>query len=171
MTNRNTPELPWNYQALLTEYQVCQQHNNSRGSQYWITVGIFLGINTAFLVAVANVMSKAPVPEYSKWFVFGIGVAIVLIIICLFRWLNRVNWYIRIDHARMREIEETLGMLKNRTIHWVDHPNQAPNEQRQRIENLRQQYPPPLRGSTVVPPIFGILGFLWLFFIILAFIN
>jgi len=175
MTNEKTTKQKQNKepseQALLTEYQVCQQHNNSLGSQYWITVGIFLGINTVFLVAFANVLSEAPVPENAKLLVLGIGIALVLIIICLLLSLKRVNWYLQIHYVRMREIEEALGMLKNRTIHWVDNPTETPDGHRQRINDLRKKYPPPLRGSWVVPPIFGILKFLWIFFIILAFID
>ena len=41
----------WQRQAMLNEYQACQNDNNSTAQNYWLLSGIFIGLSTALLGA------------------------------------------------------------------------------------------------------------------------
>ncbi len=170
-------------EVLLKEYEVCQLDNNSSGTRFWIAFGIFFGINTALLGWIApSIISKSMslsknnlewlsyITDNVGWLVFilVLGLGIIGILISLWLWLNRVNYLIRMNHHRMREIEEVLGMLKNSTIHWLDNRKEVPNEQRERLDEIRRRYPPPRTGSTIVPSLFIIVILLWIAAIVMS---
>ena len=160
-------------EALLKEYEVCQQAINANASRYWTIVGIFIPISTAVLAWVFYTITSYRLffNSNAEWLVLVLGVVIIVILVLLWFWLKRVNLFISISYFRMREIERKLGMLKNLTVDWVDHPEKAPNEQKARIKKILRCYPPPiLRETTSLSWIFFVIGTMWVFFIALAFI-
>ena len=168
MTNVNQPKplTPEEKEAWLVEYQTCQAHTNSIGSQYWALVGTFIGFTTAFL-AFLNYRD-------SRWPALALGLAAIIIIYVLWRMLKRIDTLIFSNNFRMREIEERLefNMLKNRTIRWLDEKEALPPEQTTRINRLRAQlnclYEKP--GRRIVCWLFVTVVLLWVFFIVAAFL-
>jgi hypothetical protein len=162
-------------QILLTEYQTCQSDVMSLKAHYWITVGIFVGINTALLAMVASSIVSV---EKELWGVFishlvlGLGISVILLLAFLWFWLCRTNLFIRINYARMREIEYELGMQKNLLIHWIEHLNDTPNKYREKVNKLRKIYIRGIhfRGVHCVLSMYSIIGLLWIFFIIATYI-
>jgi len=128
----------WQGQALLTEYQACQNDVNSESANYWSMARIFYGISTALLVAlifwvVANpevfttfvaVLSKGRYAtlkgESSLLSIKLLNLIILLASVVtisishfLRGWLNRVSFLQQINFRRMRDIELELGMWKS----------------------------------------------------------
>lgn len=151
-------------EVLLKEYETCQSHTNSIGSQYWSMVGTFIGFTTAFLAVSIN---------FNKpWLTLGLGVAAVIIVCFLWRMLRRIDTIIFSNNFRMREIENELDnvMLKNRTILWLDKPITTPPEHQVRMGRLRAElnhlYEPPARR--IACWLFWVASLLWIFFIFIA---
>jgi len=150
---------------LLKEYETCQSHTNSIGSQYWAIVGTFIGFTTAFL-AVTAALNR-------PWLTLGLGVAGILIVYVLWRMLRRIDSIVFSNNFRMREIEEMLDniMLKNRSIRWLDEPTTTPQEHKERMDKLRAElncrYEAP--GQRIACWLFAIVSLLWIFFIVAAF--
>ncbi|MFQ6122502.1 MAG: hypothetical protein ACE5LA_05515 [Dehalococcoidales bacterium] len=163
MTNGN--QLSRKEQAWLVEYQACQTHNNRIASQYWAIVGAFIGFTTAFLAVLMT--SNTP------WLSLALGVAAIFIVYVLWRLLlRRINTIIFSNNFRMREIEQELGMLKNRTTRWLDGDEEVPNEYKARMNRLRGElgcrYEGPARR--IVCWLFVPVFLLWVFFILAAFL-
>ena len=95
--------------TLLKEYEVCQQDSSSMVSAHWTVVGIFIGINTALLGAVAYLLNGAPA-NHVRWIVVALGLFSLGVFASLWRWLNRVNSLVRANEQTMRWIETCLGM-------------------------------------------------------------
>ncbi len=152
-------------QILLKEYETCQSHNNSLGSQYWAMVITFIGFATAFL-AVSTALVR-------PWLTLGLGVAAIIIACLLYRMLRRINTIIFSNNFRMREIEDDLSniMLKSRAILWLDEPSTTPEEHRMRMDQLRAErnfhYEAP--GRHIARWLFTAVTLLWIFFIVAAF--
>ncbi len=161
-------------EILLREYEACQTSVDSTASRYWTILGIFISINAVLLGGVgffinSNRVSQTFYPG-AKWLVLVLGIGSIAILYYLWRWLRRINFYIRIDYFRMQEIENQLGMLKNRTIHWLDNEKEVPEAQKTRIGNIRAHFPPPAKETGNLKAIFIILGIIWIVLIIIAFI-
>ncbi len=156
--------------VLLKEYEVCQQDINHNASQYWVVVGIFMGINTVLLgwVVYSIIQKSEPPSENAKWLVVVLGLAVIAIVAVLWFWMNRVNFLIRISHHRMQEIETELGMRKNLIINLLDDGKKRGVKKEDIPTDLSKYYPPPRSGATIVPWMFGIVIFLWVFFIVVA---
>ncbi len=127
----------WHRQALLTEYQVCQQENSSNQLRFWTVAGIFIGVSSAlfagFLFGVlANdrlfrlfVKMITEAGSGTKiWILRIIILVLSLVILSIFwflrLWMRRVGFLCRINYERMRDIESRLGMWQNWRIYGVD---------------------------------------------------
>jgi len=175
--------------VLLKEYEICQQHINSIASRYWLTVGIFMAINTALLggAAFSIIAENEPVTIANlKWLVLVLGSGMIYIVMMLMRSLKRINFVIHVHFDRMREIESELGMFKNLRVHGIDHladddfDNDIPNEARSNLINYHQHnwwrswrtsnhYIRPIWYESVRRIYFAIVV-MWALFIIMAFI-
>lgn len=110
-------------QALLTEYQVCQQYISERATSYWTLTGIFIGFSSVLLGALIYGFLSSPNKES---ILFGvatcvISTAVLVIFYFLKFWLKRVSFLQQINFHRMRDIERDLGMWQSWRVHGVDH--------------------------------------------------
>lgn len=101
-------------EILLKEYEVCQSDNNSKGNQSWISFSIIITVNLVLLAQVIYylVITSSPSDGYSKLFVIIISLAMVIILLLFKQWDKRVSFHIRLNHRRMREIEEFIKAKK-----------------------------------------------------------
>jgi len=100
----------------LKEYEVCQQHNNTIGTQAWQATSIFLLVN---LGIVTFVFQRGTHNRDSFALVLVIGIIFILISYFWRRWVKRRGFVTKINYQRMREIEEELGLWKNRYVHLL----------------------------------------------------
>jgi hypothetical protein len=124
VNQRNSEEIPdWQRQAWLTEYQNCQQHINSIGSQVWVSTTIFLTINVTLLgglfytliakVVLGNgslIRANVIVIYLVLIGITVVGVGIIWILRKWINWLKRMRFRTGINFERMGEIEHMLGM-------------------------------------------------------------
>jgi len=99
-------------EILLKEYEVCQQHINSIGTQVWQATAIFLSVNAAVL---AYIFQREWYGQDVDRFLLALGISVIFILVLYIwrRWINR-QLFIQISvYTRMREIETELGMWKN----------------------------------------------------------
>lgn len=124
-TNTRPGQIPaWQRQAWLTEYQVCQQHNDHIGHEVWLSTTIFLTINVTllgglFYTIITRIVLDNPdlrsisSPIQITFIVLtAIGFGMVLILGKWVDWLKRMRFRAAINFARMGEIEPFLGMRK-----------------------------------------------------------
>jgi len=112
-------------EALLKEYEVCQQDINSTSSNYWTLAGIFIGVSSVLLAGIiygvlANDNGFNAIDCTLRTLVTIFGVAIITILVFLWFWLKRVNYLTDRNYERMREIELDLGMWKSWRVHSID---------------------------------------------------
>jgi len=172
----------------LREYETCHSHNNSIGSEVWISTTVFLSINVALLGGITYGIMTNGLPTNAKWLVLVLGLGIILIFIKWIRWLWRMQFLTSINYERMREIEDTLGMEKNWMARGLDLKydtkqraewDKLPDERKNRINKLSEHYPLKLwkrfpkyarpRGFESLRSIAWIVIVIWLFFIVMAF--
>ena len=128
-------------------------------SRYWSVVGIFIPINTILLGgSIYTVIGSDSIRDL---LLVPFSLAMSFILWQLLRWLARVNYKIQLTYYRMREIENELGMLENLTIHWIDHPEETPKGQEQRVSKIRQLYKPPKSENQAFKAIIYALIVLW----------
>jgi hypothetical protein len=122
----------WQRQAMLTEYQACQNDNSSTAQNYWLLSGIFIGLSTALLGALlygilTNFQVVTTLIEKDahtlRTIVAVIGASIIIILTFLYFWVKRIHYLADRNFARMREIELELGMWKSWRIHIPDRWN------------------------------------------------
>ncbi|NWF77333.1 MAG: hypothetical protein HXY36_01855 [Chloroflexi bacterium] len=172
-------------EVLLKEYEVCQQHNDSIGSQVWIATSVFMSVNVALLGAVIYSMTGSSLLERNiRCLVLVLGAGIIAILHFWKRWLNRMQFLTSINYERMREIEDELGMRKNKIAWSLDHWDGLTEEEKEKYKKLNEQYPrygwwkflwkrfpkyAPPRGFEGSRSIVWILIMLWIIFIVLVF--
>jgi len=150
---------------LLKEYEICQQDSSSMVSAHWTVVGIFIGINTALLGAVAYMLNNGSYSNNIRWIVISLGLASIGILVCLCLWLNRVNFLVCINNRRMYQIERELGMAKNRLQKDMDK-----KELRKKLRKFCKFFPCiPSDGACPIKGVYTIYILLWIFLIIAAF--
>jgi len=171
-------------EVLLREYEVCQQHNNSIGSQVWIATSVFMSVNVALFGSVVYSMISSSLLERNiKCLGLVLGVGIIVILYCWKRWLNRMQFLTSINYERMREIEEALEMRKNKIAWSLDHWGELREEEKEEFKKLNERYPrygwweflwkrfpkyAPPRGFEGLRSIVQILMVLWIIFIVLV---
>jgi len=132
-------------EILLKEYEVCQKDSSSMISAHWTAAGVFLGINTAVLGAIAyGILLRH---EKIQLLVLGLGVGVILIIVGLMFWTKRVSSLVNTNNKRMRQIERQLGMRKNLMV-----------KQKEKLTGIR-----------IVIGMYSVLVLLWIYFIVMAF--
>lgn len=120
----------------LREYESCQSHINALATEYWIGVGVFMGINAVLLGGLLySVLQRINIQVLFKdtlsgnefiqviavgGLIFFLSLAMIFILKCLSGWLGRVNSSIRATYERMREIETYLEMWRGWLIHGLD---------------------------------------------------
>lgn len=102
---------------LLTEYEVCLNDVSQLDSDIWQSSYIFLGISivgfTILLQAQAHNWAEIAVHVI----VSAVGISLVII------WMKLCSGWLRLIHVnlyRMREIEEELGMWRERLIYYLE---------------------------------------------------
>ena len=127
-------EIPdWQRQAWLTEYEVCQQHVNSAGSEVWVSTTIFLTINVSLLgglfysfltrIVLDSPDLKgvsAPLGLIASIGFTALGLGILWILKKWVNWLLRMRFKVAVDFERMRELEASLGMRRHRMGRELD---------------------------------------------------
>jgi len=104
-------------EVLLKEYEVAQHHINALNTQVWLATSIFLSINSG---ALAYVFKQGQHGVDGLLTVSVIGTILILILHFWKRWIKRVQFLHLITFHRMRQIEEALGLWKNRLVDAVD---------------------------------------------------
>ena len=103
---------PEERQALLVEYQVCQSHNNSLGSQSWVSISIIITVNLLVLAQVVSqiVLKTVPIDGFTNLIVvILLGLLMIFILGVFWRWQKRITFLIRLNNQRMTNIEERLN--------------------------------------------------------------
>ena len=110
--------------ALLIEYQVCEQEKRAQASTYWTIVGVFISFITAIAgVFIYGILSRSlSLLTNTRWVILGVGIIAIFIIVCLIFWLNRTNYFIEICNHRMRAIEDAFKLNINNILYFLDHP-------------------------------------------------
>lgn len=107
-------------QALLTEYQACQQYNSSSSQSYWTLTGIFIGFSSVLLGSLLYGFTHNKERLILGIVTCVISVAVLLILYFLNGWLKRVSFLQQMNFYRMRDIERALGMWASWRVHGVD---------------------------------------------------
>jgi hypothetical protein len=185
MVNDVNPE---QRRVLLAEYQACQSESESIGSQYWPSIGIITGINIIFLTGIIHgtISGSRTVHDNIFWLFMGLAISIItsLFLCCLLkrnRYLNQLYLF------RMREIENILGMWKNRTVDYIDNStNQKEikyaNEkdrlwctisdaEKKRIDKIKERYKPTTPGHKLEIFLFILFNLPWVVLLIFASID
>lgn len=104
---------------LLREYEWCQSDARGLESTIWQT-GTAIGVgSTGTLILVAN----HPIQKQPPWQVAAIVAALVILMSILWLGLARRWWSIQhAFYARMRHIEEELGLYQTRYVMYLDDP-------------------------------------------------
>ena len=97
-------------QALLTEYQVCQDSRNEQTTAFWAFAGIFLGLSVTALGFLAPQIFRAHCTEFNT-FLTVIGIGVILIYILILVYLRHINAINGVYTCRMRQIEHLTGMV------------------------------------------------------------
>ena len=123
MTNGN--QLTREEQAWLVEYQACQSDNNALGNQAWISISILITVNLLLLgqVVYGIVLKSGSITECAELLLVGfLGLAMIIILWIFYRWKKRVDFQVRLNNKRMRDIEEELDfeMWKNWRVRGLD---------------------------------------------------
>jgi hypothetical protein len=108
MTDGN--QLTRNEQALLVEYQVCHQDSRSLAAVHWTVASIFFAVNGIALGFIAKILSENNNTYRNQWIILAFALTAIVTLMCLWLWLNRVNFLMRLDNRRMDEIEQILHM-------------------------------------------------------------
>jgi len=104
-------------QALLAEYQVCQDARNEQSSSFWTFAGIFLGLSGAALGFIVPYIFKIHDNRF-RILVIIIGFLMILIYVLIMGYLKHINGINRSFTDRMKQIEVHLGMgaIRNRDM-------------------------------------------------------
>ena len=115
---------------LIAEYQTCQQHINSLGSQSWISISIIFSTNAVLVAG----LGYALLPQNSNGLVYHLVLTLVIcilaVVMILFMWLLMIPWWRRLRYQifvynlRMQKIEneimvDTLNNLSDKPKNQV----------------------------------------------------
>jgi len=173
---------------LLKEYEVCQKETDTSAANYWTFTGIYVGINTALLGAMAVGIVTAAKIEAKLFYplVWLFACAAFAFHYVALAWLKRVLHLIGCIHARMRMIETKLGMKKGLYIHGLDNWEHTEIQLRKEIATtwkdllepekqdveeaiqkgekgkIPKKYRPPKVGQKIIPCFFWIITAAWI---------
>lgn len=109
-TIETTPE---HQSALLAEYEIAQQNVWKWDNATWQTAAIFLSASLAGFIVVTQTPDSSP---YKPVIVFILGLSSILVLLGWFAIIQRWDASKRVVFFRLREIEQELGMWKNRYL-------------------------------------------------------
>jgi hypothetical protein len=120
-------------EILLREYEACQRHNDSIGSQVWTSTTIFLSINVTLLggllygLLTTDVFSIKNLDEIIQFQVLGpriaatvLGLGIIVILCRWSQWLRRMRFHTAANSERMGTIERRLRICKHTIVRKLD---------------------------------------------------
>jgi hypothetical protein len=120
-------------EILLKEYETCQSHINSIGSQVWVSTTIFLTINVTLLSGLLysfitkNVFSLENINEIVKLQILGpriavtaLGIGIIVVLHRWKQWMKRMKFHTAVNFDRMGTIERRLGMSRHTISRRLD---------------------------------------------------
>ncbi len=120
-------------EILLKEYEIAQHHLNALNAQVWLATSIFLSINSGVLAYIFK-QSLNSLDVLVPVFVSVIGIIAILILALWKRWIKRVQFVHLITYHRMRQIEEALGLWKNRFVAALDDSKNDPSKASKRLK-------------------------------------
>jgi hypothetical protein len=173
--------------TLLTEYQVCQQESDNISSQYWISISVITGINLILLAGIIHgaIAGYGTLHENRLWLLLGLLVSSFTSWL-LFCMLKRSRYLNQLCFHRMREIENILGMWKNRTVDYIDNFHESKQkryanepdrqwwnlsvEDTSRLQRIKERYKPPKPGFKSEKYLYLLYIAPWIVLLIIAFI-
>jgi hypothetical protein len=140
-------------EILVKEYEACQEDNKAQSSHYWTIFGIFFSVNTAIFGGIAyglfsttfirDILSanSTDLPQiFLTLFILSIIVfGLILFTYILKRWLDRVNFLIQTNNARVHEIEIILGTWRSLRIHIIDKWERVRNQRKFKQKPCNEQ--------------------------------
>jgi hypothetical protein len=121
---------------LLKEYEICQQRNDSIGSQTWTSTTIFMTANVTLLVglvygiltsetlarAIAQKDVATTIPQITAAIggILVVGGGIIVILCRWISWLKRMRFLTGLNYQRMTAIEKALGMRRQWLVRYFD---------------------------------------------------
>ncbi len=177
---------------LLKEYEICQQEADASAANYWTFAGIYVGINTALLGAIAAGIVASDKVDSKLFYppVWLFACAVFAFHYFVLAWLKRVTHLIGFINARMRIIETKLGMKKGRYIHGLDYWEKTNIQLRREIattwedlseeeisdveeaiekglkDKIPKKYQPKKIGSKIIPLFFWIIPAVWILIVL-----
>lgn len=109
-TIETTPE---HQSALLAEYEIAQQNVWKWDNATWQTAAIFLSASLAGFIVITQTPDSSP---YKPAIVFILGLSSILVLLGWFAIIQRWDASKRVLFFRLREIEQELGLWKNRYL-------------------------------------------------------
>lgn len=132
--------------ALLTEYEIAQQNAWKWDNAIWQTAAIFLSASLAGFIVITQVSDASP---YKPIIVFILGLSSIIVLLGWFAIIQRWDASKRVVFFRLREIEEDLGLWKNRylehlTLIKILNSQALPttsDDDKARLHSLEQAFP------------------------------
>ena len=180
-------------QTLLNEYSACQQDVDNLNSQFWPSVTVTTGINVIFLTGLVHgtITGTRTLHDVIWWIVGGLVISMFTSLwLCLH--FKRKTYLNQICLHRMREIENILGMWKNRTVDYIDNSDNSKQkkyknepdrlwshlsvQERSRLDKIKNRYYPKkiiacLTGSPLKNIWLIVINFSWVILLIFAYID
>jgi hypothetical protein len=142
-------EKPWNYEALIEEYIVCEQDNAANFQGYWTLAAIFFGISSAILAGfIYGVLSNEHIfkalynhEEPKMTLIIGL-IAIILALANLVILKKLKGWHLRLlfnqqmNLKRMNEIEITLGLNRWWRVPSADRYYECKGSKEQKVDHV-----------------------------------
>ena len=110
----------WERQALLTEYQVCQQEASLCVQVSWQSGVIFFVSALALAGVVISALINSDYNLYRLLFIVGFGVFSIFLLVVWNKYLARQNFIRRVMFYRMGMIERILDLRKNLYVSFLD---------------------------------------------------
>ena len=132
--------------ALLTEYEVAQNHAWKWDNAIWQSAAIFLSASLAGFIVVTQIPDSS---RFKFFLVLIMGLSAVLVLIGWFAMVRRWETYKLVVFFRLREIEQDLGLWKNRYLEHLritkilhgQGLSVISEDDRARLKRLEQEFP------------------------------
>lgn len=123
-------------EILLKEYESCQQHNESIGSQTWTSTTIFMTVNVSLLaglvygiltsetlanaIAQKDIATTIPQTIIALVGIVLVGGGVIAILCRWISWLKRMRFLTGLNYQRMNAIERVLVMRRHWLVRYFD---------------------------------------------------
>lgn len=127
---------------LLEEYRLAHEYVLSTHQRIWQIGGVLVA---ASLASFAIVAAQQPISMTTLIVSVIAGFVSSSLMVIWFQIRERFASFIQVTYYRMREIEDELGLWRNKYIHYLDNPlhfqvNDLSNLERDRLRLLRQYF-------------------------------